>query len=302
MKSIAKSLLNRLPYVRGLYKQTALTNKNSFYPAGHYYSPIASVDDLRQREGEIWKNAGVDGIKGIELNTDSQIDLTVQFSQYYSDLPFSRKKDGKLRYWFENDFYSYTDGTVLYSMMRHFKPKRIIEVGSGYSSALMMDVNELFFQNSIRLDFIEPFPGRLYSLMSAEDKRQSVVWEKPVQTIDPVFFGQLQPGDILFIDSSHVAKCGSDVNYIFSEVLPSLNKGVLVHFHDVFYPFEYPKEWVLSGWNWNEDYLLKAFLMYNREFSIRIFSNYLHIHHKDAFKDMPLTYLNTGGNFWMEKN
>jgi predicted O-methyltransferase YrrM len=302
MKAVAKSLLNRLPYVKNLYQQTAITNKNSFYPAGHYHSPIASVDDLRQREGEIWKNAEVDGIKGIELNTDSQIALVGQFARYYADLPFKSKKDGRLRYWFENNYYSYTDGTVLYSMMRHFKPERIIEVGSGHSSALMMDVNELFFQNSISLNFIEPYPERLYSLMSEEDRQQSVVWEKPVQTMDPAFFGQLRPGDILFIDSSHVSKCGSDVNFIFSEVLPSLNKGVLVHFHDVFYPFEYPKEWVLGGRSWNEDYLLKAFLMYNREFPIRIFSNYLHIHHKDAFKDMPLTYLNTGGNIWMEKN
>jgi len=80
-----------------------------------------------------------------------------------------------------------------------------------------------------------------------------------------------------------------------------LKSGVLIHFHDVFYPFEYPKEWVLNGWNWNEDYFLKAFLMHNNQFQIRFFSNYLHLHHKEVFQAMPLTYLNTGGNFWIEK-
>ena len=128
----------------------------------------------------------------------------------------------------------------------------------------MMDVNELFFDNRISLNFVEPYPERLYSLMSERDKQVSTVLEKPVQEIGPDFFGQLEKNDILFIDSSHVAKCGSDVNYLFFEILPALKSGVLVHFHDVFYPFEYPRDWMFSGWNWNEDYLLKAFLMYSR--------------------------------------
>ena len=302
MKELVKSLLHKVPYVHRLHEQTANTNKNSFYPAGHYYSPIVSVDDIRKREKEIWKNATVDGIKGINLNTDAQIALAGELSRYYPELPFGREKSGNRRYWFENNFYSYTDGIVLYSFIRHFRPGKIIEVGSGYSSALMMDVNELFFDNRISLNFVEPYPERLYSLMSEKDKQVSTVLEKPVQEIGPDFFGQLEKNDILFIDSSHVAKCGSDVNYLFFEILPALKSGVLVHFHDVFYPFEYPRDWMFSGWNWNEDYLLKAFLMYNKEFSIRLFANYLHVHHKDAFKDMPLTYLNTGGNFWMEKN
>ena len=302
MKAIVKSLLNKVPYVRGLHQQTVNTNKNSFYPAGHYYSPIVSVDDIRQREKEIWKNAAADGIKGIELHTANQIGLAAQLSQYYSEVPFSKEKSGSLRYWFDNNYYSYTDGIVLYSMIRHFKPHRIIEVGSGYSSALMLDVNELFFDNRICLHFIEPYPERLYSLMSEKDKHSATVLETAVQEVDLKLFSQLQAGDMLFIDSSHVSKCGSDVNFILFDILPTLNSGVLIHFHDVFYPFEYPKDWVFSGWNWNEDYLLKAFLMYNGAFSIRFFSNYLHVLHKEVFKDMPMTYLNTGGNLWMQKN
>jgi Methyltransferase domain len=301
MKNTIKHIFNQLPYVKGLYKQTANFSKNSFYPAGHYYSPIVSVDDIQKREMEIWKDIGVDGITGIDLQAEAQVRLVKELSAYYADLPFAEVKEGKLRYFFGNYYYSYTDGIVLYSMMRHFRPQRIIEVGSGYSSALMMDVNELFFDNKIGLSFVEPYPERLHSLMSEKDKQSSTVIEKPVQEMGAAFFEKLDKGDILFIDSSHVSKCGSDVNYILFEILPVLKSGVFIHFHDIFYPFEYPKDWVLGGKNWNEDYILKAFLLYNEKFKIRLFSHYLHVHHKDAFKDMPLTFNNTGGNIWIEK-
>jgi hypothetical protein len=165
-----------------------------------------------------------------------------------------------------------------------------------------MDVNEMFFNNSIDLNFIEPYPERLYSLIAEKDRPFMTVVEKPVQDVDLSLFGKLEKGDILFIDSSHVSKCASDVNFILFEVLPVIKSGVLIHFHDIFYPFEYPKNYVYNGWNWNEDYVLRAFLMHNNAFSIKFFSNYLHSLHKDSFSAMPLSYLNTGSNFWIEKN
>ncbi|SHM64622.1 Methyltransferase domain-containing protein [Flavobacterium xanthum] len=186
-------------------------------------------------------------------------------------------------------------------MIRHFEPKKIIEVGSGYSSMIMLDTNELFFKNQIDLTFIDPNPERLYSLMKESDKNKTTVIEKDVQIIPLDIFKKLQAGDILFIDSTHVSKTGSDVNYILFEILPILTTGVLIHFHDIFYPFEYPKEWVFNGFNWNEDYILKAFLMYNEKFEIKLFSNYLHKHHKDVFKQIPLFYNDTGANLWLEK-
>src|SRR5205814_62343 len=114
-------------------------------------------------------------------------------------------------------------------------------------------------------------------------------------------FEKLNSGDILFVDSTHVVKTGNDVNYILFEIIPRLKSGVLIHFHDIFYPFEYPKDWVFMGRNWNEDYFLKAFLMYNNEFEIILFSDYLHKHHKEIFKEMPLCYKNSGGNLWIRK-
>jgi predicted O-methyltransferase YrrM len=302
LKKITQNFLNKLPYVRGLYKQS-LNNKNlnCIHPNGHYYSPVISIEDIKNRESDIWKNTEIDGIQGVDLRTDEQIQLVHEFANYYEEMPFKADKQAEIRYQFENDYYCYTDGIILYSFIRHFKPKRIIEIGSGYSSAVMLDTNELFFDNKIELLFIDPYPERLNSLMTEVDKRQVKVIESDVQLVSLAVFEKLEAGDILFIDSTHVSKTGSDVNYILFEILPKLRKGVLIHFHDVFYPFEYPREWVFSGINWNEDYILKAFLLYNDKFEIKLFSEYLHKHHKASFKHLPLSYKNTGGNLWIQK-
>ena len=107
-------------------------------------------------------------------------------------------------------------------------------------------------------------------------------------------------GDILFIDSSHVAKIGSDVVYLMTEVLPQLRPGVLVHFHDVFWPFEYPEEWVQEGRAWNETYMLKAFLQFNERFRILLFCSYLALHHRAVLEQhLPLALKNSGGSLWL---
>lgn len=301
MKNQLESFLNKLPYVRGLYQHKRNFVKNSCYSAGHYYSPIIDVDEIKRKENQIWKTDLKDKIEGINLNTVEQIELTNQFNQYYNEIPFKDNQTESLRYYFKNSFYSYSDGLVLYSFIRHFKPKRIIEVGSGFSSALMLDCNELYFNNEINLTFIEPYPDRLNSLLKENDKQNTSIISKFIQDVELNEFEKLEAGDILFIDSTHVSKTGSDVNYIIFDILPRLKKGVLIHVHDVFFPFEYPKEWVYEGRNWNEDYLLKAFLMHNTSFKIKIFTHYLHLMHSDVFKDMPLAYKNFGGNIWIEK-
>lgn len=300
-KKTIKSVINKLPYVKTLYQENLHTKKNSAVPAGHYYSPIVLIDDIKKREAQIWKNRDVDFVNGIELNTQKQIQLLAEFQKYYNEIPFKEERYEGLRYQFKNGFYSYTDGIVLYSMIRHYKPKRMIEIGSGYSSAVMLDTNELFFNKQIDLTFIDPYPERLLSLMTEDDKKNTTVIISDAQVIELDIFKKLEAGDILFIDSSHVAKTGSDVNYILFEILPILKSGVIIHFHDIFFPFEYPKDWVYKRFNWNEDYFLRAFLMYNNAFEIKLFSDYIHLHHQSAFQNMPLCYHNTGGNLWIEK-
>ncbi|MGL2967537.1 class I SAM-dependent methyltransferase [Flavobacterium sp. XGLA_31] len=298
LKNTYKSLMNRLPYVKTLYKQS----QQCTHPNGHFYSPVFSIADVMQRQEVIWKNVSVDGIPYIDLRTAEQKQLLQEFEAYYKDIPFKAEKQPNLRYQFHNGYFSYTDGIMLYSFLRHFKPKRIIEIGSGNSSALMIDTNELFLDNKTLLTFIEPYPGeRLNMLTSDQDKKSTTLIAEDVQTLSLDVFKQLQAGDILFVDSTHVSKTGSDVNYILFEILPALASGVIIHFHDIFYPFEYPKDWIIRGYNWNEDYILRAFLMYNTQFEILLFPDYLHRHHKEVFGQMPLCYQSTGGSFWMRK-
>jgi hypothetical protein len=137
--------------------------------------------------------------------------------------------------------------------------------------------------------------------MNDNDIKRSTLIKTEVQLVSLDFFEKLEAGDILFIDSSHVGKTGSDVNFILFEVLPALKSGVIIHFHDVSYPFEYPKEWVYKGRNWNEDYFLRAFLMYNNNFEILLFSDYLYKHHLKAFEKISKNVNDPGMNLWVMK-
>lgn len=296
-----KSLINKLPYVRGIYKENKEFKKLARFPAGHFYSPIVSIEEVRTQESQIWKGNLNPELKGLPINVEQQKHLLEIFSSYYSDIPFSAEPQNGLRYFFENKFYSYTDAIILYSIMRHFQPRNIIEIGSGFSSALMLDVNNIFFNNSISLLFVEPYPKRLKSLLKEVDEENCTLIEQKVQDVSLDIYDKLNEGDVLFVDSSHVVKTGSDVHHIIFSILPKLKKGVIVHFHDVFFPFEYPKEWVFRGFNWNETYFLRAFLMHNDQFEILFFSDYMHKYFGEKFKDMPLAYKNTGGNLWIRK-
>ena len=131
-------------------------------------------------------------------------------------------------------------------------------MGSGYSSCVILDTNELFFNNNISCIFIEPYPQLQESLLKENDKDKIEIIPKRLQDVEVSKFSSLSSGDILFVDSTHVSKVDSDVNYIFFEILPSLTNGVYIHFHDIFYPFEYPKEWIYEGRAWNENYILRA--------------------------------------------
>ncbi len=156
----------------------------------------------------------------------------------------------------------------------HFRPKKIIEVGSGFSSAAMLDINEQFFSNAIDLTFVEPYPKTLNKLVRPGDRY--ILIDKNIQSVDITLFKTLSENDILFIDTSHIVKTNSDVLFEIFEILPLLNKGVKIHVHDIFYPFEYPKVWVVDDKrNWNEIYLIRAFLMYNADFKIISFNTFL---------------------------
>ena len=160
---------------------------------------------------------------------------------------------------------------VAYCMIRHFQPRLIIEVGSGFSSLVAAEA--IAKNSNSALICIEPFPQDF--LRQGFPGLQSLI-EKKVEDIDLEFFSQLHSGDILFIDSSHTVKIGGDVNYLFLEVLPRLKPGVIVHIHDIFLPFEYRRDWVMDEFRfWTEQYLLQAFLTFNSEFEVLMANGYL---------------------------
>lgn len=275
------------------------TKNSEFFPPGHYYSAIPSVED---RETFLAQQRPTQEIPGVELNSDKQFELLKQFKNYYDECPFRDEKSAELRYYYINPSYSYTDALTLHSMLRTFKPQRVIEIGSGYTSAAMLDTSELFLGDSIQFTFIEPYPELLHSLIKERDKRHTILGVK-LQDVDKDIFKSLGANDILFVDSTHVSKLGSDVNRIIFEILPGLKEGVLVHFHDIFWPFEYPADWIRKGFAWNEAYVLRAFLEFNANFEIVFFASFLHNCYHDWFEEhMPLCLKNTGGNIWLRRS
>jgi predicted O-methyltransferase YrrM len=272
-----------------------------FVPNGHFFSPIAPRAEIERDEAKIFA-AFPDAIPGVDLNDEEQLATLAAVKEFYSDLPFGESKQEGFRYHYNNPSYCYSDGIFLNGMIRHLKPRRVIEIGSGYTSAMFLDTNERWFGNSIDLTFIEPYPDLLYSLLKEGDLERVHVHPTRLQDVDLSVFQALDPGDILFIDSTHVSRVGSDVNTLFFRVLPLLKPGVYVHFHDIFYPFEYPKVWILEGRAWNEIYLLRAFLAHNQAFRVVMFNHYLEIKHPEFFeKNMPLCLKNGGGSIWLRK-
>ena len=272
-----------------------------FAPPGHFYSPIPDLKYIKDQRSQLFDRQLME-IGGISMRAEAQRALVEDFGRFYADMPFKAERTPGLRYAFNNSFFSYGDAITLYSMLRTFRPQQVIEVGSGHSSAVMLDTNDKFFSGGIRFTFIDPYPERLRSLLTDSDQSRHEVISADVQQVPLVQFQSLQANDILLIDSSHVVKVGSDVGYLLSIVLPSLKSGVLVHFHDIFWPFEYPESWLLDGRAWNEAYALKAFLQFNSAFEILFFNSYLSVHHKDVLEShLPLFLQNPGGSIWLRK-
>jgi Methyltransferase domain len=296
MKSLIDRILRNVRFLKNLYRnkgtiRSLLESGNltfiRFASPGHFYSPIPDLNDIDSKSRYVY-DGSKRNLPAIEINEDSQIQLAASFSALYKEMPFLDTKSKEWRYFLDNSYFSYGDGIILYSFLRHFNPKRVIEVGSGFSSAEMLDTNDLFLHKKVEFTFIEPFPDRLVGLLSEDDKKKVRIEKKPVQEVESNIFGLLEANDILFIDSSHVAKINSDVLHILFYVLPQLNKGVIIHFHDVLWPFEYPKHWLEGGRAWNEAYFLRSFLQYNPAFEILYFNSYMALHHADFLeKAMP---------------
>lgn len=238
------------------------------FRAGHFYSPVNSREDIERA-----LNSDAD-IPGVELREADQVALFNELVPLFGDVPERRFKP--------NGMFGGADASVYQAIVRRFKPRRVVEVGAGFSTARLLDTAEAFLPE-LQITCIEPYPDRLLALLEPNDRVELIA--APVQDVPISTLVALESSDILFIDSTHVAKAGSDVVWLLLRVLPRLQKGVLVHIHDVFWPFEYPGEWLRAGRSWNEDYFLHAFLCHNDAWSIELFSSWVWHHHSGLVPD-----------------
>lgn len=244
---------------------------------------------------------GVECWEHIDLRPQEQRNYYEDLLDRFSFLPFPSQKTEGYRYFTDNEWFVLSDAFTLSGIIRKEKPRRIVEIGSGFSSGVMLDTLSQT-DESAALTFIEPFPDRLHSLLSSSDRTSSTILVQPVQEVSLSVFDQLDAQDILFIDSSHVAKIGSDLTIIFLRILPRLRRGVLVHFHDIFYPFSYPVSWIRDGRAWNESIFLRAFLIGNRDFHVMAFNPFAGYSFPELFRDGLAGFLNnTGGSIWLRK-
>jgi predicted O-methyltransferase YrrM len=245
----------------------------------HYYQPLINpVKHLGKALSE--KRS----LPGIDWNVEEQLALLNKFD-YNNELkaiPHEKKTANPLQYYFNNPSYRAGDGEFLYNIVRHFKPKRVIEIGCGYSTMMSIQAETKNATenaaNACKHICIEPYEMPWLEQLNVE------VIRKKVEDIDTTFFTQLEANDILFIDSSHMIRPQGDVLFEFFEILPVLKKGVIVHVHDVFTPHDYPAEWIYEKHcMWNEQYLLEAFLMFNTQFRIIGALNFLKHKYTDEF-------------------
>jgi len=275
------------------------------FPPGHFYSPLPETRELgaEPRHAEVWPSPPRE-TPGIDWRDEAQAALCRELGRqerlHFPDEPTGDEAD----YTTANDQFSAFDAWLLEGMLRHLRPSLLVEVGSGYSTLVTARVNRELLNGSVHLTCVDPYPRQF--LIDGVDGVAQLRIEK-VQETPLEVFGALGENDVLFIDTSHVAKTGSDVVWLYQEVVPRLRPGVVVHIHDMFAPGEYPEAWVLDGWAWNELYVVRAFLAFNSAFRVELGAQYLwKRHHElvlDAFPGMrEERYARTGGgSLWIRR-
>ena len=266
MLEVAKRL-RRHPQVRGAMLRAFrwLQQRGVCITPNHFYWPIPDVNGLARREWPVESQ-----LVGVDFRFDFQRELLHSvIARYAEEWNFDGNVADASAYHYNNGLFEMVDAEVAYSLTRFLRPRRIVEIGSGYSTRLLataMQRNREQFGVSGELVSIEPHPDPV--LLQGFPGLTRVI-PSQVQHAGIDIAALLGPGDILFIDSSHVVAVGSDVVYEFLDVLPRLSSGVFVHVHDIFLPADYPRETVLNGLCfWSEQYLLQAFLSFNRDFDV----------------------------------
>ena len=272
----------------------------AFFPNGHFHSPVvdpATLGDAVQRT-RADANAA---LRAIEVDIDAMADAFEAVLDGLNELDLAVEPVAGRRYASDGSPFPPGDAASLRLMMEQHRPRRIVEIGSGSSTAAALDFAD---DLALPLDMtcIEPHPARLRSMLGPDDARRVSVIERPVQEVDPAIVAALEPGDVLFIDSTHVLKTGSDVHHELFALLPAIRPGVLVHVHDCPFPFEYPDLWVTErNYSWNEAYALRAFLMFNTSFRIVHWAGMLRRVRPELIRRSRHHTPNPGTSIWIER-
>ena len=282
--------------------------KEGFLPVPvHFYSPIPDLADLQRRK--IWDN--VSDMPGVEFRPEEQARfLSLLGERYGSECNWPLEPtDDPSRFYLRNQSFSFGCAASTHCMIRHYKPATVIEIGSGLSSRV---INTALRENCDRDGrqsvhrIIDPFPGA--AVVNGSIGRVDLV-KQQVELMEISYFDKLQANDILFIDSGHTVKIGSDVNFLFLEILPRLAPGVVVHVHDIGLPCEYGSAYALNEsfrQFWTEQYLLQSFLCFNREFEVMLAMAWLMREQQPLFsRAFPhfdyRQHPTVSGSFWMRR-
>jgi predicted O-methyltransferase YrrM len=260
-----------------------------FAPA-HYYSPLPDIRTLKQNLPRWYKE---DTSPGVDWNLQEQLELIERLAPYSAELdslpPFSEvTQDGY------GPGYGEIEALLLYMILRHVKPSRVVEIGSGVSTFYTLKAlaaNRERDNVASNLTCVEPYPNNKLRALASE--RNVGLRECEVQNAGLEIFQELSANDVLFIDSSHVSKKDSDVDFLFLEVLPRLRKDVLIHIHDISLPMPaLPRDHFLFDTYlfWNENSLVRAFLTFNTTFRIVMCQSYLHYHKPEALQALVPAY------------
>lgn len=281
--------------------------KEGFLPLPvHFYSPVPDIDDLEKRK--IWDIRSE--LTGIDFRSDFQLALLSELGNYSDECRWPLLPTENLaEFYLQNQSFSYGCAASTHCMIRHFRPEKVIEVGSGMSTRIISDalqINRKESGSNFTYKVVDPYPGQPVKSRSIEITE---LQEKRVELLDKTNFKILKENDILFIDSGHCVKIGGDVNYLFLEILPRLAPGVIIHIHDINLPYEYPKAYATSETFrqfWTEQYLLQSFLAFNSEFEVLLGMNYIMRDHSRSFREIfphynPECHPFFSGSFWIRR-
>lgn len=271
-------------------------------PPGDPGSPVPNLRDLEKHADALWPSEWPPLLPGIDLRPDAQLATFSQVAKLARHFEVQPRRAEPWRYHSDNTDYRIGDALTLHGMLRLIRPRRVVGIGIGYSSAMALDTIEHYLGGKTDVTFVEPHPERLEALTRPADSGRVTVVPAPLPELPLDTFTALDAGDVLLVNSTHVLKTGSDVASLYTTVLPALREGVWVHIQDVRYPFEYPHDWVLEGRAWTEAYVVRAFLAYNTDFEIELFNDWLACFHRDRIEaELPEMLADTGGALWLRR-